>query len=243
MRKNQRNMTQRLLTIAAVAMLLTACNNQEKAPTLNSASDTLSWALGENIAMTIQETSGLIELDNELVQQAIRHTLRNGKQPLDDIALRDAINYILFSQQTEMMRRNNKAEQEITQQQEEYFSRLAQEHPSVKQHPSGFYYEELKEGHGRNVKEGDRISFDYRSYLMLSGEPYDQTYGKRDPIVHVVGKPMFQGLVEGMQLMKAGSIYRFYFPYQLAFGAQGSGDIPGFTPFIYEVEIHEIYKN
>ena len=78
---------------------------------------------------------------------------------------------------------------------------------------------------------------------MLTGEPYDQTYGKRDPIVHVVGEPMFPGLIEAFQLMNAGSIYRFYFPYQVAFGAQGSGNIPGYTPLIYEVEVHELYPD
>ena len=75
---------------------------------------------------------------------------------------------------------------------------------------------------------------------MLDGKPYDQTYGKRDPINHVIGEPMFKGLIEGMMLMNEGSIYRFYFPYQLAFGQQGSGDIPGYTPFIYEVELHSV---
>ena len=99
----------------------------------------------------------------------------------------------------------------------------------------------MKAGKGRNAREGDRVSFDYRSFLMFTGEPYDQTYGKREPILHVVGKPMFQGLIEGMQVMNAGSIYRFYFPYQLAFGSQGSGNIAGYTPFIYEVELHEIF--
>ena len=234
-------MKQRILIIAA-AMLLAACQNNN-APRLNTMQDTLSWAVGENIAMTIKETGTIVDLDNDLVQQAILHTLKGDKQPLNDTELREALNYVIFSQQTEMMRRNNQTEAQVKQQQEAYFAQLVKERPSVKKHDSGFYYEQVKEGHGRKIKEGDRISFDYRSFLMLSGEPYDQTYGKRDPILHVVGRPMLQGLIDGMQLMNTGSIYRFYFPYQLAFGEQGSGDIPGFTPFIYEVEVHEIFDN
>ena len=110
--------------------------------------------------------------------------------------------------------------------------------PNIKKHETGFYYEVLKEGKGRKAKYGDNVSFDYRSFLMLTGEPYDQTYDVREPIAHVIGKPMFQGLIDGMQLMNEGSIYRFYFPYQLAFGEKGADGIPGFTPFIYEVELH-----
>ena len=227
----------------AVILLLTACGHTDKTPQLDSRNDTLSWAMGENIGLSLMEMSGSLPLDNELVQQAIRHTLAGKTQPIDDNTLREAMGDILYSQQVEMMRRDNKNEQLVDKQQQEYFAQLVKEHPDVKKHESGFYYELVKAGKGRKAKLGERVLFDYRSFYMFSGEPYDQTYGKRDPILHVIGRPMFQGLIDGMQLMNAGSIYRFYFPYQLAFGQQGSGDIPGYTPFIYEVELHEIYND
>lgn len=232
-----------LLPIAA--LMLVSCNNSKttEAPQLSSRNDTLSWAMGENIGMTLKEFGNVLELDNELVQKAIRHTLNGGAQPLDEAALREAMSVILYEQQAEMMQRDNQNEAQINRQQEAYFAQLVSEHPRVKKHESGFYYEVVKAGKGRTARFGDRVKFDYRSFLMFTGEPYDQTYGKRKPIVHVVGKPMFQGLIDGMQLMQAGSIYRFYFPYQLAFGPQGSGDIPGFTPFIYEVEMHEVFDD
>ena len=226
-------------------MLLTSCNNNRntEAPQLSSRNDTLSWAMGENIGMTLKEFGNVLELDNELVQKAIRHTLNGGAQPLDEAAFREAMSVILYEQQAEMMQRDNQNEAQINRQQEAYFAQLVSEHPNVKKHESGFYYEVVKAGKGRTARFGDRVKFDYRSFLLFTGEPYDQTYGKRKPIVHVVGKPMFQGLIDGMQLMQAGSSYRFYFPYQLAFGPQGSGDIPGFTPFIYEVEMHEVFDD
>ena len=229
------------ILIPLAAMLLAACGHTNDAPQLNTHNDTLSWAMGENIGLSLIEMNGSSPLNTELVQQAIQHTLKGGNQPLDNASLRDAMNEILYTQHAETMRRENQNEAEIDQQQEAYFAQLVKEHPNIKKHESGFYYEQIKAGKGRNAKFGERVSFDYRSYLMFTGEAYDQTYGKRDPILHVVGRPMFQGLIDGMQLMNAGSIYRFYFPYQLAFGQQGSGNIPGYTPFIYEVELHEIF--
>lgn len=234
-------MKQLIVTGVAALLLLTACGAKNGAPQLRSQQDTLSWALGENIALSMKETGRALNLDDELVMQAIRHTLAGKPQPLDNNQLALATDRILFEQQTEIMRQENQSEAQINEQQDQYFAQLEKDHPNVKKHPSGFYYEQVKAGKGRNVREGDRVSFDYRSFLMFTGEPYDQTYGKREPILHVVGKPMFQGLIEGMQVMNAGSIYRFYFPYQLAFGSQGSGNIAGFTPFIYEVELHEIF--
>ena len=168
-------------------------------------------------------------------------TIDGKEQPLSDSAFNETMNYIIFMQQKEALRKAAGNKSIVDRQQEAYFANLVKEKPDIKRHPSGFYYEVLKRGKGPNAEVGLRVLFDYRSYLMFSGEAYDQTYGKRDPILHVVGKPMFPGLIEGLKMMNAGSIYRFYFPYQLAFGERGSDPIPGFTPFIYEVELHEIY--
>ena len=131
----------------------------------------------------------------------------------------------------------------VDEKQEAYFSELQKSNSKVKRHPSGFYYEVMKEGKGPKAKLAQRIKFDYRGKLMFTGEAFDQTYGKREPIMHVVGEPMFPGLIEAFQLMNPGSIYRFYFPYQLAFGAAGGGTVPGYTPLIYEVELHETYDD
>lgn len=221
-------------------MLFAACHQPTEAPRLESRQDSLSWAIGENIGLSLLDMQGTLNLDNQTVKRAVEHTLAHGQQPIDDKTYNELLSQIIMAQQAENIRRDNQQQKQVDQQQAEYFAQLVKEHPEVKKHPSGFYYQELKAGKGRKAILGDRISFDYRSFLMLSGQPYDQTYGKRDPIIHVVGRPMFQGLIEGMQLMNAGSIYRFYFPYQLAFGTQGSGEIPGSTPFIYEVELHEI---
>lgn len=231
-----------LLTVTAAALLLTACGGKNKAPRLETMNDTLSWAMGENLAIALSQTEA-VHFDIDIVKQAMQHTIDGKEQPLSDSAFQDAMNHILFIQQTEALRKSESKKNMVDRQQEAYFANLVKEHPDVKKHPSGFYYEVLKEGKGRTADIGLRVSFDYRSFLMFSGEPYDQTYGKRDPILHVIGKPMFPGLIEGMKLMNEGSIYRFYFPYQLAFGERGSNPIPGYTPFIYEVELHKIYND
>ena len=133
--------------------------------------------------------------------------------------------------------------QEADRMQAEYFARLEREKPGIRKHPAGFYYEALASGKGANALYGQRVSIDYRSFVMLTGEPYDQTYGRRDPIMTVVGDPMFTGLIQGLQLMNKGSKFRFYFPYQLAFGDGRNAHMPAYTPMIYEVELHEIYPD
>lgn len=231
-----------ILVALTACLALAACHRNGTTPQLRSAQDTLSWAMGENLALSLQQMSSL-NLDYQLVAEAMERMLDGHGRVLDDSTMQVAMTQIIGAQQMAAMQQSNAMEAEANRQQEEYFARLVAEHPQVQKHPSGFYYEVLQAGKGRKANYADRISFDYRSFVMLTGQPWDQTYGKRPPITHTVGKPMFQGLVEGMQLMQAGSIFRFYFPYQMAFGTQGSGDIPPCTPFIYEVELHQIFDD
>ena len=234
-------MKRKVLIMIAAALILAACNNN-KAPRLNNLSDTLSWALGENFALTLKQ-SGVKDVDEELVIEALRRTLEGNPKVIDDTTYFLAIQYIMNRQQQASRPRPTADPQQVAAEEEAFLANLEATNPKVKKHPAGFYYEVLREGKGPKAAYAQRIRFDYRSFLMLTGEPYDQTYGKRESIIHVIGNPMFPGLIEGLQLMNAGSIYRFYFPYQLAFGERGSGDIPGYTPFIYEVELHELFPD
>ena len=234
----------RIFLLVASAFTLAACSGgSPKAPQLNNATDSLSWAYGQNIADALK-TGYFNELDADLILRSAEYTLAGGEeQPMSPEEIKNALNFIMMRYASSMKESAAETQNTVDAQQEAYLEKLQKENPNVKRHPQGFYYEVLREGKGPKTKYAQRIRFDYRSYLMLTGEPYDQTYGRRDPIVHVVGEPMFPGLIEGFQLMNAGSLYRFYFPYQLAFGPNGSGSIPGFTPLIYEVELHETYEN
>ncbi len=227
----------KVLYLVAAGLLLVSCN-QNKTPQLDDAMDTVSWILGRSTAESLK-SGPFDDIDQEVFLAAVRTTLENGTQPISDSAYRETLAFLMRTAQMAAAKQAGDRSQQIDKFQEEYFAKLVAENPNVKKHPSGFYYEVLKPGTGANAKYASLILFDYRSYTMLDGQPYDQTYGKREPISHVVGEPMFPGLIEAFQLMNKGSIYRFYFPYQLAFGAQGSGDIPGYTPLIYEIELHD----
>ena len=233
-------MKQHILILAAAAVLLAACSHHE--PKLDSRSDTLSWVLGQNVAQSLMQ-GPLTDIDRDIFLQAVANTLDGKPQPLSDEQYQQALDYIVSTTQIANMRQSNDLQRKADTAQERYFADLVAKNPDVRRHPSGFYYQQLKAGSGPNAKYSQRIVFDYRGFLMLTGQPFDQTYGKRDPIVHVVGNPMFPGLIEAFQLMNAGSIYRFYFPYQLAFGAEGSETIPPFSPVIYEIELHQTLQN
>ena len=234
---NKTSITHYLLPVT-LTILLAACGNNPEQVALNTQQDTLSWAMGMSLAQTVQ--SGFFEFDNDLVRQAFENTLNGGKQPIDDETYAAARDYIGFLAMQKNRQQAKASAENADTVQSQCFARLTAENPNLHKAPEGYYYEVIREGKGPKAQIGLRISLDFKATNMLTGETIEQTFGVRDPIIHVLDQPMFEGMLCGLQLMNAGSRYRFYFPYQLVRGANG---IPPYTPVIYEVELHEIYND
>ena len=227
-----------LLPLATAMLLLAACGNKSEKVTLGNEQDTLSWAMGMSLAQTAQ--SEFYAFDKELVLQAFESVLNGQAQPLDTLSYQEACDYISYLAEIYYHKQSQENSKQADIRQRQYFERLVAENPQVKQAPKGYYYEVLRQGSGPKAQMGKRIRFDFKGTEMISGKLIEQTYGVREPIIHVLEQPMFEGLLDGMQLMNAGSKFRFYFPFQLVTNANG---IPPYTPVIYEVELHEIYDD
>ena len=231
------------ITLVLLALLLVstaACQHDTDNVKLENMRDSLSWVMGESYATALQNIG--MKLNNDIILDAMRHTLEGKKQPIDDTTFQhlflDLNSLLALNQQKQMKEQQaDNAEREKI-----YFTQLKAKVPNIKEAKEGFYYEVLQEGKGSNAKRGEVVEFDYRSFFASNGELYDQTYGNREPIKHVVGNPMFQGLQEGLTYMNAGSRFRFYFPSDKAFGPQGDlqAGIPPYSAMIYEVELHKV---
>lgn len=227
-----------ILILIAAAMMCVSCKSG--VTVLESQQDTFSWVMGEYLAQNI--ISSGIQIDKEKVLRAVEATLNKEKQPISDETFEQVLYYLqgnIEMQQREQMQQQRGAAQE---RQEQYFAKLLQDKPNLKRHKAGFYYEELRPGNGANAKLGTVVVFDYRGINCYTNQVSDATYNNREPVTHVVGNPMFSGLIEAFQLMNEGSQYRFYFPFECAFDGSGTASIPAFTPVIYEIELKEIKK-
>lgn len=235
-------MKRTLLIITVAALVGSACTHSKAdTPELRDFNDTLSWIMGENLALNLPEET-FFDLDKEILAQAVAHTLKGLPQPIDDTTYDGGMQFIMMQNYAYQKGLEKKKKQNVDSIQNEFFRNLVATNNKVKRHPAGFYYEVVREGKGPNAQYAQRIRFDYRSFT-LDGKPFDQTYERRDPIIHVVGEPMFPGLIEGFQLMNAGSLFRFYFPYQMLAGDKTSGSVQAYTPMIYEIELHETYAD
>ena len=94
----------------------------------------------------------------------------------------------------------------------------------------------MKEGNGRQPKASDTVRCHYEGPL-IDGTVFDSSYRRGMPAEFGL-RQVIAGWTEGVQLMKEGSIFKFYIPYNLAYGERGAGaDIPPYAALIFTVEL------
>lgn len=104
---------------------------------------------------------------------------------------------------------------------------------------SGLQYEVLTAAKGAKPKATDSVTVHYKGTLA-NGKQFESSYERNEP-AKLSLKQVIPGWVEGLQLMSVGSKYRFYIPYELAWGETGAGqDIPPFSVVVFEIELLKI---
>lgn len=108
--------------------------------------------------------------------------------------------------------------------------------PGIVTTASGLQYEVISEGTGRKPKATDSVECHYEGTL-ITGEVFDSSYQRGETATFPLNG-VIAGWTEGLQLMSEGAKYRFFIPYNLAYGERGAGAmIPPFAALIFVVEL------
>ena len=106
----------------------------------------------------------------------------------------------------------------------------------VKVTESGLQYEILEPSLGQKPKATDTVRVHYEGTL-IDGTVFDSS-NKRGESISFPLNGVIKGWTEGLQLMSIGSKYKFFIPYQLAYGERGAGQsIPPYAALIFTVEL------
>lgn len=104
---------------------------------------------------------------------------------------------------------------------------------------SGLQYMVITEGTGVKPAETDVVKVHYEGFL-LDGTKFDSSLDRGEPIDFPLNR-VIAGWTEGVQLMSVGSKYKFFIPYNLAYGENGAGgSIPPYATLIFDVELLEV---
>ena len=199
--------------------------------------DKLSYALGLGIGRQLSQM-GAENLNIDDFAQAIKDMLE-GKEP--QVADQEAQMIVTeFFQQQEAKLRAAAAEKykENKDKGEAWLADKALEEGVVSL-PSGLMYQVLNEGSGKKPTAEDTVECHYEGRL-IDGTVFDSSY-KRGESATFPLNGVIAGWTEGVQLMSEGAKYRFFIPYQLAYGERGAGAaIPPFAALVFDVELIKV---
>jgi FKBP-type peptidyl-prolyl cis-trans isomerase FklB len=105
---------------------------------------------------------------------------------------------------------------------------------------SGLQYEVMKKGAGTvSPVAADKVEVHYHG-TMIDGQIFDSSV-QRNKTASFGLSQVIPGWTEGLQYMKEGDKFKFFIPYNLAYGEQSRGSvIKGFSTLIFEVELFKI---
>ncbi|MCI6103202.1 MAG: FKBP-type peptidyl-prolyl cis-trans isomerase [Prevotella sp.] len=191
--------------------------------------DQVAYALGTSIGMQLRQM-GAEELDINEFATGVGDALAD-KMAMEPAEIQAVINEY-FNRKTEEQSRKAKSAGE------EFLAANAKKEGVVTL-PSGLQYQVLREGNGKRPKATDQVRCHYEGTL-INGTVFDSSYKRGEPAVFGLNQ-VIKGWTEGVQLMQEGAKYRFFIPYDLAYGERGAGQqIPPFAALIFDVELIEV---
>jgi FKBP-type peptidyl-prolyl cis-trans isomerase FklB len=236
-------------SLVAVTVLLSmfSCGNQKSdVKSLDTEIDSVSYALGMDMAMKIK--ANFNEAKTDLFVQGYRNGIDSTNLLIEQKDLMGFLNAFFQKQQaSKRLEMQAKAAKEAEAKFGDVkkagvaFLETNKTKSGVKTTASGLQYLVLKEGKGNQVKSTDNIKLHYHG-TTIDGEVFDSTVDRNKPY-ESKANTFIKGFNEGLTLLKKGSKYRFFIPQELAYGAQQRGQlIKPFSALIFEVELLEIKK-
>lgn len=200
--------------------------------------DKLSYALGHNIGHQLIGMGLKESLNVEDYAAAIADVMQGRQPKMSHEEVQQVLEHYFTEleqrQQAEAAERGKAAKGEG-----EAFLAENKKRADVVTTPSGLQYEIVKEGNGRQPKASDTVQCHYEGTL-IDGTVFDSSYRRGMPAEFGL-RQVIAGWTEGVQLMKEGSIFKFYIPYNLAYGERGAGaDIPPYAALIFTVELIKV---
>jgi len=190
----------------------------------------ISYALGLSVASNLRN-SGVEKLDIEQFIKGLTDYFDDREIPMSP----EEVNMVL-GEYFEGLQQGAGGENSETG---KAFLAENKKQPGVIELPSGLQYMVIAEGSGVKAKAENSVKVHYTGTL-IDGTVFDSSVSRGEPVVFGVTQ-VISGWVEGLQLMSAGSKYRFFIPSDLAYGPQGAGkDIGPNAALVFEVELLEI---
>ena len=199
--------------------------------------DKLSYALGIGIGSQLAGM-GAKELNIDDFAQAIKDVISGSELKVDNAEAQSLVQNFFQEQEAKQQAAAAEAGKAAKAAGEAFLAENGKK-DGVVTLPSGLQYQVLKEGDGKKPSATDQVVCHYEGTL-IDGTVFDSSYQRNQPATFGLNQ-VIAGWTEGVQLMQEGAKYRFFIPYNLAYGERGAGaQIPPFAALVFDVELIEV---
>ncbi|MCC7331869.1 MAG: FKBP-type peptidyl-prolyl cis-trans isomerase [Flavobacteriales bacterium] len=228
-------------------LMMSSCgeNNESKDVVLANEIDSVSYALGANMANNIAKDFS--EANSDAFIKGFRDVLDSATLKITIEELQGVLQpFFQKKQQEAMLKQQEEAEKAAREQfgdvkiQGEKFLEENKSKPGVKVTASGLQYIVLKEGKGKQPTASSDVEVHYHG-TTPDGSVFDSSVERKESVTFNASQ-VIPGWTEGLQLMKEGAKYKFFIPQELAYGAnpRPGGPIKPFMPLVFEIELIKV---
>ncbi|MGB0806380.1 MAG: FKBP-type peptidyl-prolyl cis-trans isomerase [Salibacteraceae bacterium] len=197
---------------------------------MNDTMTKVSYALGMNIIANLKQ-QGLDTLDEAAFAEGIKAALAGDSTLVSE----EESNQILQAYFAKLQEEKSK----MAAKDGEAFLAENAKREGVIVTASGLQYEVVEAGEGAKPLATDQVTVHYTG-TTIEGKVFDSSVQRGQPATFGLNQ-VIAGWTEGVQLMSVGAKYKFYIPYNLAYGERGAGaDIAPYAALIFEVELIKI---
>lgn len=198
----------------------------------------ISYALGMNIGQQLRQMNLKDSLNVEDFAAAVKDMVNGNAPQVNPAEAQQILNDFFTELESKQRAAAAEAGKAAREAGEKFLAENAKK-PGVTVTASGLQYEVLTEGTGRQPKASDTVRCHYHGTL-IDGTVFDSSVLRNEPCEFGL-RQVIAGWTEGVQLMKEGAKYRFFIPYNLAYGERGAGqDIPPYAALIFDVELIKV---
>lgn len=216
----------------SLSSLLGSAAVQAQEPSLETLEERAGYTLGINVGSGLKSQGFASEISIDALMLGIRDALA------DDPKLGEDEMMAVIQEFTALQQERQQAEQAADAEEQRQFLVDNAERDGVVTTDSGLQYRVLEEGEADAPSPGatDTVNVHYHGTLT-DGTVFDSSVERGTPMTLQLDR-VIAGWTEGLQLMQVGDRYRFFIPSELAYGANGAGEVVGpNATLIFDIEL------
>ncbi len=196
----------------------------------------ISYIMGLDVGARMEGLD--FTLDKDAFLQGLKESAQQSDRSLTDEQLQQTMQHAqqLFQQRQQAEMAKQAADNQSAG---EAFLAANAKKDAVNVTDSGLQYKILTAGNGAKPTAADTVKVHYRGTL-IDGTEFDSSYSHGEPATFPLNG-VIPGWTEALQLLTKGSKAELYIPSELAYGANGMGQVIGpNSTLVFEVELLDI---